>query len=208
MKILSLLADFANGFFATLIAGHIANVDVTWHVLIGIAFAMLPDLDAIKELVSRGKVAASPEHPHDHREALHVPVVFIVVGIIFMQVSLFWGTMFLTGTMLHFINDMYGTGWGIPALWPLTRRRYKFFGRRANLLKHLLIERGDWDSLSNEERRLRFVVSWAPHELQMYIHKYGIEDWVEKIYLRGTSIAVIEFSLFIIAVGLYVWMIL
>ena len=200
---LAILVDVANGLFAVLLASHIANVDLVWgHVAVAIALAMSPDLDALPELLKRGKVAASNQYAHDHREALHFPVLFLVTGIILLQFDVFWGTMFLVATMLHFVNDLYGTGWGIPLLWPLTNRRFKVLGRRANLLKQILQEKGLWDTLPQDERRLRLVVTWSYDELSEYIQKYGIDDWIDRYYLRINWISGIEYTLFVLAVAL------
>jgi len=152
--------------------------------------------------LKRGKVAASNQYAHDHREALHFPVLFLVTGIILLQFDVFWGTMFLVATMLHFVNDLYGTGWGIPLLWPLTNRRFKLLGRRANLLKQILQEKGLWDTLPQDERRLRLVVTWSYDELSEYIQKYGIDDWIDRYYLRINWISGIEYTLFVLAVAL------
>lgn len=201
-KILALLADFANGIFATILAGLITGVDPTWHFVVGIILAMSPDLDAIPELIKRGKVASSAENVRDHREALHFPILFIIVGVIVISFSPFWGWLFLIATMLHFLNDLYGTGWGIPLLWPFTNRRFKLLGRRANLLKSILKEKGFWEPETNEEKKLRFLVSWSHKELGSYIIKYGIEDWIERYYLKLNWISAIEYSLFILAIAL------
>lgn len=203
-KILALLADFANGIFATILAGLVTGVDPNWHFIVGIVLAMSPDLDALPELFKRGSVAASKGNPHDHREALHFPIIFIVVGVLLIMVTPFWGWLFLFATMLHFVNDLYGTGWGIPIFWPLSKRRFKFFSRRANLQKRDLVEKGLWPGLSEEERRLRLVVSWSVDELGEYIIRYGIEDWVEKYYLRFNWVSLTEYLLFMVAVILLV----
>ncbi|HMO77879.1 MAG TPA: metal-dependent hydrolase [Candidatus Paceibacterota bacterium] len=201
-NILAILADVANGIFATIAAGLIVGVDPSWHFIVGIALAMSPDLDALPELFRRGKVASSVKHVYDHREGLHFPIIFILVGIILINFYPFWGWLFLIATMLHFINDLYGTGWGIPLLWPLTRRRYKLLGRRANLLKKILKEKGFYETESHDETKLRLLVSWSQAELSSYIKKYGIEDWVERYYLKLNWISGIEYSIFLGAIVL------
>lgn len=203
-KILALLADFANGIFATSLAGMVTGVDPTWHFIVGIVLAMSPDLDALPELFKRGLVAASQGNPHDHREALHFPVIFIMVGVLLIIVAPFWGWLFLFATILHFVNDLYGTGWGVPLFWPLSKRRFKFFSSRANLQKCDLVEKGLWSGLSEEERRLRFVVSWSAEELGEYITRYGIEDWIEKYYLRLNWVSLTEYVMFAIAMVLLI----
>lgn len=204
-NILVLLADWANGIFAVVLAGHVTGSEILWwHFLIGILFAMCPDLDAVSELLHRGKLAASAQHLGDHREGLHYPIAFFVTGGIFAYVTPFFGLMFLFAVALHFINDLYGTGWGISILWPFTNRRYKFLGRRANRMKSSLIKSGDWDRLSVSERRLRLIVSWSKDELTDYIQKWGIEDWIPEYYFRINWISGIEYGLFVLGVILMI----
>ena len=204
-EILALLADWANGIFAVVLASYITNTEIVWwYFIIGILFAMCPDLDAFPELIKRGKIAASAEYPSDHREGLHYPIVFILIGGIFIYLYPFLGWMFLFAIMLHYINDLYGTGWGIPLLWPLTNRRYKLLGRRVNRMKSILIQDGDWDNLSDPERRLRFMVSWKKDELTPYIQKWGVENWIKKYYLNINWISGIEYGLFIFAIILLI----
>ena len=75
-------------------------------------------------------------------------------------------------------------------------------GRRANLLKQILQEKGLWDTLPQDERRLRLVVTWSYDELSEYIQKYGIDDWIDRYYLRINWISGIEYTLFVLAVAL------
>lgn len=196
-QFLALLADIANGVFAVALSAFITGQEVVWwHFLIGIPLAMYPDLDAIPELLKRGKLAASSEHVEDHREGLHFPILFLLAGLWGVFVFGYWGLVFLLATVLHFINDLYGTGWGIPLLWPLTHRRYKVLGRRVNRLKSLLKQDGDWDNVSSDERRLRWVVSWSKEELGSYIQRWGEENWIERWYLSLNWISFLEYTLF------------
>lgn len=202
-NLLALLADIANGLFAALAAGWVTDVElVWWHFLIGILLAMCPDLDAVPELLRRGRVSAGAEYDHDHRDGLHYPIVFVLFGVMASYFLPFWGSMFLVAITLHFVNDLYGTGWGIKLLWPLSNRNYKLLGRRANLLKQLLQEKGIWDGLPEAERRLRLMVSWSPQEMPRYIQKYGLDHWIESYYLNLNWISVIEYLLFLIALSL------
>lgn len=177
-----LLADFANGIFAVLITAHVLNVQILWwHFLIGIVFAMLPDLDAIPELLRRGRIAASSEYVHDHRDYLHFPILFLLIGILVYVIFPFWGLLFLIATMLHFLNDMYGTGWGVPIFWPLSKDRYKFFCSEQNELSF----------------RAQNFFRHIPHQnLQQEIVTHGYDDWVDRLYLHPSLISVIEYSLF------------
>ena len=198
----SLFADFANGIFATLLAGYIAGVPfMWWHLVVGLLLAMSPDLDALPELLRRGRVGTSVENPHDHREGLHFPILFLITGLAIIYFDTFWGTLFLLATGLHFINDVYGTGWGIALFWPLSKRRYKFFGRRVNRSKAMLIHDGDWATLTHAERKLRLVVTWSSEELPEYAKRWGVDNWIEGAYYHLTWISAVEYALLAVALG-------
>jgi hypothetical protein len=199
-NLVSLLADWANGIFAVLIASWWFGIDpLWWHFVIGLLLSHAPDIDAIPELLKRGKVAASAEHPHDHREALHYPLVLIILAVGMAYMLPYWGTIFLVAMILHLVNDLYGTGWGIKLFWPISNRNYKVLGRRVNRLRYLLEQDEDWDKQTYEERSLKWLVSWSPRELPSYMTRWGIDDWIPKYYFHLNSISVIEYGLFIIA---------
>ncbi len=203
--LLSLLADFANGIFATLLAAYFTGTEVLWwHFLIGIPLAMLPDLDALPELLRRGKVSSSSENTRDHRDGLHFPILFLIVGIAAGQYFGFYGYLFLFATMLHFVNDLYGTGWGIPLFWPVTKRKYKFFGSRVNQLKSMLPADDGEGSLIASEQQPHFIASWSEEEMPYYIKRFGVDDWIDKVYLTVNWISITEYSLFILSIILVV----
>ena len=197
---LTLLADWANGIFALLLAAHLTDTGILWwYVPLALALSHAPDLDAIPELLRRGKVAASSEHPYDHREGLHYPLLVLPVLVALAYFAGFWGVLLLINFLLHYLNDFYGTGWGLKILWPLSKRNYKLLGRRANRLRSILEADGDWKRLSESERRLRLVVSWRQDELPGYTTRFGLEDWVNPYYLRLNWISTVEYTLFIVA---------
>lgn len=200
-QILPVLADIADGIFATVLVGLMTETDILWwHFLVGIPLAMMPDLDAVPELLRRGKVAASKDYVHDHREGLHYPVTFLLVGVVFVAATDFFGWLFLIATMLHFVNDSYGVGWGVAWLWPLSRSRYKVGERKVNQLKHMLVADGVWEGLSTDERRVRPVVSWSETELHPYIARWGKDDWINAYYLSLNWISVTEYALFALSI--------
>jgi hypothetical protein len=204
-NVVSLLADWANGIFAVLVAAWWFGIDpFWWHFLVGLVLSHTPDIDAIPELLKRGRVAASAEHPHDHRDALHYPIVLVSIAAVLAYLIPYWGTIFLVVVSLHLINDLYGTGWGIKLFWPFSKRNYKVLGRRVNRLRYLLEQDGDWNTQSEDERKLRLLVSWTQAELPIYMTRWGIDDWIPKYYFHLNSISIVEYGLFVIALGLMV----
>ena len=204
-SILALLADFANGIFAVLIACAVYDVEaVWWYFLIGLPLAMLPDIDAIPELFKRGRVSSDASYTRDHRTFLHYPIISLIIFTPVYFFGGFWGLLVVTAVVLHLINDLYGTGWGLKLLWPLSTRHYKFFGRRANRLHSMLAKAGDITLLPPDEIRLRFMVSWSEAELSNYIKRFGVDDWIVHWYLRPNWVSVVEYSLFLIAATLMI----
>jgi hypothetical protein len=205
-NILALLADFADGIIAVLIASWVFGVSpVWWYFLVGIPLAMLPDIDAVPEIILRRRVSASDQYARDHRTLLHYPLLSALIFIPVAVFGGFWGFLIATAVGLHLLNDLWGTGWGLPFFWPLQKGHIKFFARRANILKSVLVERGEWDSLPLSERRLRFVTYWSEAELPSYIRKYGIDGWITPYYLRFNWICALEYLIFTAAVILMVF---
>lgn len=204
-QILPILADIANGIFATVLAGFVTQTEVVWwYFLVGIPLAMLPDLDAIPELLRRGKVASSRENIIDHRDGLHFPILFLIVGIFAGVYFGFFGYLFLFATTLHFVNDLYGTGWGIALFWPLSKRKYKFFGSKVNQPKAMLQESGAYITSQLSEQKQHFLASWSQEEQSEYIKRFGYDDWIDRVYLTVNWISITEYMLFILSLILLV----
>lgn len=199
-SILALLADFANGIFAVLIACAVYDIEpMWWYFLIGLPLAQLPDIDAIPELLKRGRVSTDASYTRDHRTFLHYPIISVIMFTPIYFYGGFWGLVIVLAVFLHLANDLYGTGWGLQLLWPLSTRHFKFFGRRANRLRSMLAAGGYLQELPVEETKLRFMVSWSKAELQEYITKFGVDNWIIYWYLRPNWVAVVEYSLFLVA---------
>jgi LexA-binding, inner membrane-associated putative hydrolase len=199
-NILPILADVANGVFAVVIAAMVYDVDIQWwYFVVGILCAMSPDIDAIPELLSRGKVSASAEYASDHRTFLHYPLVSLPLGILVTFFFGFWGFLWLVALTLHLINDLYGTGWGLQLAWPFSHTRYKVLARRVNWLKLPLLSDPRYKDLPESERRLRVVVSWKHDEFDSYMRTWGEDDWISNWYLRLNIVSCIEYGLFAVA---------
>lgn len=198
--ILALLADWANGIFAILLAAYVTGTEIAWwHFVVGILLAHSPDIDALPEFLKRGKVSASAEHPHDHRAGFHYPLVVLPLLGVLAYLFGYWGWVVLMAVGLHFINDVYGTGWGVKLFWPFSNRNYKILTRRVNQPKYVLLVSGVWDTLPESERKLQLLASWNAEELSHYIQKWGMDDWIDELYLRLNWVSCTEYSLAILA---------
>jgi hypothetical protein len=151
----------------------------------------LPDIDAIPELLKRGRVSVDAQYTRDHRTFLHYPIISLVIFTPVFIYGGFWGLVVVLAVLLHLLNDLYGTGWGLQLLWPFSTKHYKFFGRRANRLRSILERDAGMATLSREDTRLRFLVSWSKTELHDYITRFGVDDWMIEWYLRPNWVAVV-----------------
>lgn len=185
-NLLALLADWANGIFAVLLACMLTGVDpLWWHFIIGMVLAMSPDIDAVPELLSRGRVAASAEHTRDHRTFLHFPIISLPLGLLAWYLFGYWGLLWLIALVLHLINDLYGTGWGLMLLYPFSRKRFKIEPH------HIFGSRESTEQVFN---------AYTPAELEVRIKEEGNDNWVTDTYCTVNWISITEYSLFAIAV--------
>jgi hypothetical protein len=108
--------------------GILVSIFVTWlfgadlngvHVLLGIFFTLLPDIDLIPGFSKLFE---------GHRVMTHRPLVYvpIVITVFFIGGPL-WALMLTLGVGLHLIHDTFWIGNGIAWLWPRSNKRYKFY---------------------------------------------------------------------------------
>lgn len=143
-------------------------------------FSILPDLDGVVEFFKYRKMDAG-EHG-DHRDGLHYPLAWMIVGIVLIFINLFIGSLFTLCVLAHFLNDSWGTGWGIEWLWPLNDRTYKFFSRH---------DRADDVTFK------QLIVSWDKGGREHAAKYLATRNWLDDIYGRITLISSIEYSEFI-----------
>lgn len=178
-------ADAGLGIIATAFVCALLNVEVSmWYLAVGLIFAYAPDADWFldKHFLKTGLVAAYAAHPYDHREGLHKPLLWA------LAIS-GWGVIApgpapiiaLVAVMCHFLHDTVGTGWGIPWLWPLTKRRFKFFAKK-----------------DPGAPQASFLVSWSHDELQQSITNHGRANWKQYYYHSWTRVAIGETALMVV----------
>jgi hypothetical protein len=160
-----------------------------WLFLVGIVLALLPDIDALPEVFRYGQVGksrADDSFAKEHRSYLHFPLLYLLVGIVIAIISPFWGALFLVATALHFLNDLYGTGWGVMLFWPFSKKRYKLFSKPVH-------------DDGKHGQGLQSVVAAEEAEVSKAEAAWGDENWIDNSYLRLTWISAIEYSLFVLA---------
>lgn len=151
-------------------------------LLMGIGFALMPDIDVFVELWQRrGKLGGKIQG--FHRTFTHYPLLYVpVVTAIFAVWGSFWALFLGLAVLAHFFHDSIGIGWGIKWLWPFSQNRYKFFAEKNNR----------WSK--------NFIVSWTPEESQEARERYGDPDWFKHIYLRPSPVFITELLVFLISV--------
>jgi len=176
-----LLADIGIGIFSAIIASRLFQTKLTlFTVIIGIVFALLLDTDFLVEWIKRKRMPG--KFSHEHRNLFHFPLFYIPIG----SFVVFWFGwiylfLFIFNSLLHFLHDSLGIGWGIKWAYPFSKRNYKFFT-------------GDDNRFSK-----RFIISWNKEELQKTVEKYGDPNWIKNIYFRPTLISITEVAIFLIS---------
>ncbi len=177
------LADFGHGMLLTILFLTIFNIEPTvMYFVLGMTFSVLPDLDGAKELLRYGGVDAG-EHG-DHRDGLHYPIIWVALGSVIVFIDPFIGTLFVLCTLTHFLNDSWGTGWGIEWLWPFSDKSFKFFSR---------------NNADADVTLKQLVTSWDPKEKNETAQRLGNRNWLECYYGRITMISGIEYGTFVVA---------
>lgn len=183
-KLLPLAGDIGTGILVIILTS-LAFGFYEPYVWLLLPLILLPDLDAIPEIIKKGRVAASPEHPYDHRELLHKPVLWLLGGALLWAWFGYYGAIAFWLVLFHFLHDSVLTGWGVQWFWPLSKTQYKFFVDERN---EVSLKQGDW------------LRSWKEEHLQAAIMQHGFEDWIERYYLKPTIQSVVEYSTFVFSI--------
>jgi hypothetical protein len=182
-----MLLDIALGIFTAVGVGWMMEMDVTgWMVVFGIIVALLPDADFVWHVLRSKKNHA---WDHEHRELLHVPLVYIPFGtvITFFALGGVWTVIFAVASLTHFLHDSIGIGWGVQWLRPFSKRSYKFFAQKDGSFS--------WQYL---------VAAWSLAELHHVADQHGNSDWIKDIYLHPSPTLIIEVIGLIVAMVI-VW---
>jgi len=173
--------DIGIGILLSIWTSWFFHVDLMFTlILMGIIFALLPDIDFFIELIKHDSVGGKVIR--EHRELTHFPIIYIPVAILVYPIfGAMWVALFSLAILAHFLHDSVGIGWGIKWFWPLSKKAYKFFSEKDGKFSR------------------RLVVSWRPEELTKVAADYGDPNWIRNIYLQFTPIAIIEFSFFAIS---------
>lgn len=183
--------DIGIGIILAWLTSETFSVDFSWSfILFGVVFSLLPDVDTIFHLRS-GKEVGSHKG-HDHRDFWHYPLIYIPIGtILFAFISFPYAFLFAVASFIHFLHDSIGIGWGVQWLYPFSKNHFSF-------LYH-------YDSSRNNLQR-KWIYSWQHQEVDKLSDQYGDKDWIKNIYYSWHPYAIAEFTIFVGAVVLLLFL--
>lgn len=131
---------------------------------IGVLFVLLPDLDLLIYYFLRWtRLFGLYKKLRDHRELFHYPLIYILVGILILYiVSPSLIPLFIAASLAQFMHDSFGIGWGIPWLYPFSKRYFKFLYQY---------------DLHRAKRPQKIVWAWTKQEQNKLNDKYGDKEW-------------------------------
>ncbi len=180
--------DIALGMLAGLVVGAGFNLEFVWlFILLGAIFALLPDFDFLVMLARRG-LARDRRFDHDHRDLLHKPLIYIPVGAAaaFGIGGAPLATLFTSGSVIHFLHDSTGIGWGIRWLYPFS---------------------DNYIGICHAGLRKICGAKWIQSVSRKQVTKHVKEtlgddhDWIADLYLRISKTLVIEIFVLTIAIA-------
>lgn len=155
--------DILLGTFWAFLTSAVFGVPLTpWWILLGIVFALLPDIDFWVELAKRKTVGGKTLG--DHRVLTHIPFLFVIPAILlFIYGGAALGTLFILGVYGHFVHDATGMGYGYRLFYPFSPLFYKFFSdQEGNICQD----------------RKHLCVRWTRAEVVALHQKYGNDQWI------------------------------
>lgn len=184
------LADIASGLFATKLLTKMFGIDDPWWLyIIGICFALSPDLDIVV-----GKLIGLDQNKGvGHRALFHRPSI-VWIGLIvtlLLRTSLpdqmaFGLTLFFATTVLHFLHDSIDdtNWWGLPWL-PFSKTCF-------GLLMHR----------NGKDGRLQLLVKFDAKELAtMNPNILPTMVWFERYFFKPSVESVVSVLWFALSVG-------
>lgn len=169
--------DIGAGILLSLfVADYFGTEPTLFFVLLGIIFALLPDIDMISYLLRKRK-------HHDHRSFTHYPLLYVPASIfVFIFFGSMYGILFVLCILTHLIHDTVGLGWGISWLAPFSYRKFRFLSPTGN-------KNGAWE----------FFRTWLPQDEPKLVERQDDPSWVTTYYFRPNLIGFVEYGVLAIA---------
>jgi hypothetical protein len=169
-----------------LILGVLLNTQTDFNFEIclglGVASTLLPDLDYVWKLIRTKKL------PHsEHRDGLHYPLIFVpLVGLLGWFIDPSIGLIFTLGSLMHFIHDSIGIGFGIKWLYPFKKNSYLFLFQIK--------------TPTNKTMPKQLFYSWNDEERAEMIRRYAYPGWIRFVYLQPNPFGIFEYSILVIGI--------
>ena len=176
--------DIGAGILVSLFVSNLYGFDATpIFILLGVAFALLPDIDMLWYLLRK------PAR-HDHRVFTHYPLFYLpACFLIYIFLGPIYGTLFTLCVVMHLVHDTIGLGWGIAWLAPFSQRKFRFLSPTGS-------STGGWE----------FFRTWIPKEEFELVERQQDHAWVKHYYLRPNIIGFVEYGVLITGLtALYVY---
>ncbi len=173
--------DLGIGIIVSALASKYLGMPMDYVLVFGsILLAVFPDVDFIMVLLEYGYVG---KYSHNHRHLFHFPLIYLFFFglLVWLFFGINWILIFLVVSIIHFLHDGIGIGWGVPYFFPFSRTNYKFFTAKDNKFSS------------------KFINSWSQEELAEAVEKFGEENWFRKYYLRLSPIFAVEMLVFVIS---------
>lgn len=179
-----MLLDAGIGIFAAIIVGKLFSLELTPLLVgLGIAFALLPDVDGVYAFLRNGH--RNHKAISLHRDLVHYPLIYLPAGaLVTLPFGTEWSALFLIASLGHFLHDSIGLGWGIPWFWPCIDENYSFFYRYVPPGKAF---------------PRKIVYRWDREALGALAEEYRDQNWFFNIYVRLHPLFLAEIAFFIIA---------
>ncbi|MEI9966249.1 MAG: metal-dependent hydrolase [Candidatus Moraniibacteriota bacterium] len=131
-------------------------------VLLGILFALLPDIDFFVEYFKRGTVGGKTLGAH--RMLTHIPLLFVPLGLIlFFLFGSAVTLLFALGIIGHFLHDSRGMGYGYRFFYPFDKHFYKFFSDSEGHVSYAARD---------------FLRRWSESEVRTLHQRFGNDNWI------------------------------
>jgi hypothetical protein len=179
----NMFLDIGVGILSSIFVSYLFNTTLSSHfVIASIFFSLLMDFDFIFHYAKGG----TKHTAYKHRDLFHYPLLYIPSGtLILFFLNRELATLFALCSLLHFIHDSIGVGWGIQWFYPFNTNHYNFIYRYTSPLK--------------EKLPIKLVRVWRHDEIDSLAERYGDPDWIKNVYINLHWYAVVEFTVFLVS---------
>lgn len=160
------------GSLVFLIIGNLFDWNISrWFLALGGLCGVLPDLISF----AFARVEYS-KWSHRHRDNISHSLLLPVIAFIFawLLLDIEWALLISLSILTHPLLDSFGLGWGVKLFYPFNKITYKLF------YKGKIINR------------------FTQEKIDLEAEKYGMDDWIGKIYFTLNFCGMAEWLCFLV----------